>query len=39
MVRSYQNLDDDTRRAVTQALTLLMKSAKSGLTQVLQKPE
>ena len=39
MVRSYQNLDDDTRRAVTQALTLLMKSAKTGLTQVLQKPE
>lgn len=39
MVRSYQNLDDETRRAVTQALTLLMKSAKSGLTQVLQKSE
>lgn len=36
ITRSVKNLDDDTRRAVTHALSLLFKSAGHSLTQVMQ---
>ena len=39
MVRSFRNLDEPTRRAVTHALSLLVQSARTGLTEVIQKKE
>ena len=37
-LRSLKNLDEPTRRAVIQTLLLLVKSAREGFNQVVQKP-
>lgn len=37
-LRSLKNLDEPTRRAVIQALLLLVKSTREGFNQVVQKP-
>ena len=36
VAKSLNNLDEPTRRALTQALSLLAKSAKSGLSQMIE---
>lgn len=36
VLKSLKNLDEDTRKSITQAISLLLKSAKVGLYQVLQ---
>ena len=38
IARTVKNLDEDTRKAVTQALSLLLKSASTGLEQMIRKP-
>lgn len=37
VLKSVKNLDEPTRRAVSEALSLLMKSAKDGVTAVLRE--
>ena len=36
MLRSLKNMDEDTRKSVSNALRLLLRSAKIGLAQMIQ---
>ena len=36
MLRSLKNMDEDTRKSVSHALRLLLRSAKIGLAQMIQ---